>query len=180
MTRLMTTAVLLLTFLLAGCDQTPTSSDTPAHKATAGAYKATDKQLKQAELLTLSSKVGALQGCRALDIYTSPIVDDTFYRLATIMRAFMQSNDEAIKDFVQRAFGIYWISGQTHHYAEFTPKPEDANGVDMEIAENSAMDEATCKKIETDLETARKKNGTLDVVPAKPIQQTPPPGPSDL
>lgn len=182
MTRLILALLLGLTFLLGGCDQTPTSSDSPAHKA----FKPTDGQLKQAELLTLSSAVGALQGCRALGIYGSPIVDDTFYRLATYMRAFMQSSDEAMHEFVNRAFGVYWISGQTHHYAKFTPKPVDDNGVDMAIEEQPVLDEASCKTVETTLTKAREKGKTLDVLPAKPI--APPsgpvaptkPGPNDL
>ncbi len=166
-------AVVVLTGVLllgTSCNPTPPSSPVPAKSAPPSPPETaeTKQQKHYAELLTLASATGVLQGCRQRTIYkgTPDLVEESFYRLATIMRAFVASGSSEQLAFAQQAHTVYQVSGVTQTLYVFVV----SNGKIVD-AQTAITSEAQCRTVESMLSQAMAKGRTLDVKRAEPIGQ---------
>ena len=132
------------------------------------------KQVRhQAEVMSVASAIGVLQRCRATKVYIGnpDIVEDTFYRMAGIMRKYILNadNDPRMAELAVAAHEIYKISFQTGELMLVIEK-------DLKLVPTTTPveTEAQCKTTETTLINVRQKGRLLDVAPVTPI--TPPKG----
>jgi hypothetical protein len=158
-------ATLALALIGAACDQTQTSSEPKKFKQETAEQKAGKHAV---DVMTTASAIGALHFCRANKLYddAKDVVDESFYRMAGVMRAKMATNDEREAGLARAAFSMYVQSGQAGIFAKFTTK----DGIEVEAHNLEMKDPNACKTVEAFLIAQRAKGKLLDAPRAKPIE----------
>jgi hypothetical protein len=169
-------ATLLMTAVLVlgtACDQT-SQSPPPVKKVEKTQPKAKQPLTKsahqleiyKANLLTLSSAVGALQSCKNNGLYESPIYMETFYQIAQLMREPAKDQENPLYNTAVIGWRLYMASIDSGIFAQFTVS-DDGTWTNTQTNVSTAD---ACKAVDKVLENARGRNGILDgVKPARPI-----------
>lgn len=176
-------AILLLSFVsfsLIACDTTPTQPDPPKKVEQPAPKKAepkqpapkqTDQAVAQfkraqtiAQYMTISAHVGALNKCRAANVYNSETLEDTYYRLRGVMLSIAETGDEgeALSNIAYAAYVRAFQEGTAFTITVPTENNPDARfDVETEVIDTVEK----CKKVEKWLDKLRAKGGILDVKP---------------
>lgn len=175
-------ALLLMGILISGtaCDNTsPKTEGTKVEKVvkdTKGVVGTAD-ELLAARLMTVGSAIGALQHCRSEKIYVGnpDVIDDSFYRLATIMRGYAdRPAEDDLKLAALVGFEIYKASLARGMLVNITVvKGDKGNRFVNTDTDVTTVDH--CKMVEKIVLDAR-KSLLKDVPPAEPVR---PPNPKE-
>ena len=157
-----TALMILLASFLTACEGGPAPVAPPVETA----EEAQEKH--NALLLTTSSMVGALQHCKEDKIYTSPQVEDNFYRLRRVMLGLADSLIKGDRLVSSVSYGVYVRSLQQGILFTFSQPAENTPEKPYRVDETEVKTAAVCKDIEAKLKDLRKPGKLLDVVPAGP------------
>lgn len=131
------------------------------------------KDERYAELITLGSAIGSLQHCEQALNYKpkTSIYENSFYRLATIMRPMAQYPEGSQeKGVAMIAHFEYQESLKTGVFTRYFIGASNK----IETADTKMDGDKTCQMVEKIVTEARKPGKTLDVPAAEPITRPPP------
>lgn len=160
--------------LLTACEEAPTKTPpevTPPQISTP--VKPAPKQVipddkyseMTAQFITLASYVGALHHCRVEKLYTSQIVEDSYYRMRGIMRSMMATGEPQLEAMGQITYAAYQRAFEQGVTLVTTIVAEGDNAGKFKVVTEAVDTEGKCKAVEGTLTEARKRGGMLDVQP---------------
>ncbi len=158
-------SIALLAVSLSACEPVPTHKTPPASK-TEVAPKAVEVDpddrafaLQLAEALTMSTHIGALHHCRATSLYTSPLVNEAYERMRTLMLT-MAETGEQLGTMTAQVTYLGYQAAFMNGKKSIVTVPADVNPKNMFKADEQSVDtEAKCREVEIVIRDAMTKEG---------------------